>query len=338
MSSSKEDETSEDRLQALISVTLKIMRIGFIVLILLLVGGGVAYAAEDARPGQALYSVKIGINEKVASAFAVSDQAKIALNARLANRRLEEAEQVTLQSKLTTTVREQLEKNFKEHSDRVQERSADFNDRDLHATAEVIANFETSLAVHEKILAELASKTSDTAEKTEVEDLGDEVKKEGKQTADLEDSLEAKISASPDVQAAAEGRLTAAVNKINEVRRFIERVKTQMGASAVTAAEVKLTASESKIAEGKAKLAAKEYAAAFKLFSEAHQIAQEAKELAQVRLELKIDGDNDRDDELNEDKDEVEVNREVKVEDDEKDDDEKIEVNGEIKVEINMSR
>ena len=69
----------------------KFMPIFLIVTLLVSAGGGVSIAAEGALPGDGLYPVKISINEKVVAAFSVSVDAAANWEARLAERRLEEA-------------------------------------------------------------------------------------------------------------------------------------------------------------------------------------------------------------------------------------------------------
>lgn len=52
---------------------------------------GVSYAAEDALPGDSLYSIKVNVNEEARLLFAFSDEASAKWEIRRAERRLEEA-------------------------------------------------------------------------------------------------------------------------------------------------------------------------------------------------------------------------------------------------------
>lgn len=131
----------------------------FLILVILL--GGTSVAAERAVPGDVLYPVKIDINENVADFFAVSPTADANWNVHAAERRLEEAETLAAKGTLTADVKAQLEENFKRHADKVDARIAKFEaDSDFKASADVAANFEVSLKVHEDILARLAAKGS----------------------------------------------------------------------------------------------------------------------------------------------------------------------------------
>ncbi len=57
--------------------------------VVFLIGGGTAAAAEGALPGDALYAVKIYVNEEVVQALAQSPVAKAEVHASLAERRVE---------------------------------------------------------------------------------------------------------------------------------------------------------------------------------------------------------------------------------------------------------
>ncbi len=78
-------------------------------LALLLVGGGAStFAAEKAVPGDVLYPVKVGINEPVAAVFAGSGEAQARHHARLAVRRVQEAEVLRARGALTPETEEEL--------------------------------------------------------------------------------------------------------------------------------------------------------------------------------------------------------------------------------------
>ncbi len=73
-------------------------------LLLVATGGQVCFAAEAAVPGDALYPVKININETVFSALALSPEAQTDWATTQAERRLQEAEELIARSRLTPDV------------------------------------------------------------------------------------------------------------------------------------------------------------------------------------------------------------------------------------------
>ncbi len=79
------------------------MRAASIALVCVLVvgGSGVSYAAAKALPGETLYSVKININENIEETFATTPKAKLAVQSEHIQRRLDEAQELRKEQKLS---------------------------------------------------------------------------------------------------------------------------------------------------------------------------------------------------------------------------------------------
>lgn len=135
-------------------------------LLLLVVGGGTSYAAEAALPGDALYAVKVGINEKVAGALAVSPEAHVRFDAQLAERRLQEAEVLAASGRFSAQDREQLEFHLNVTT-------ADFNsylvalatssESGAIAAANAQSDMEATFTAHAQVLAAISSAIPDTS-------------------------------------------------------------------------------------------------------------------------------------------------------------------------------
>lgn len=262
--------------------------------IALLLSGGASFAAQKALPGDALYPIKVGINENVMSWLTLSNEAKANFDAELATRRLEEAEKLAAKSRLTADVRTQIETNFKEHSDSVQARIKNFDDPEKGA--ELSAQFETSLKAHQKILLDIGnSKGGDTGD--EIKPLSVQIKSETDDISGERDSQEEKVVSqnTPDVKAAAEGKLNAAENKIAEVKKFIDEQSGKLGSSATVQANARIKVADDLVIQGKAKLDAGAYGEAFSLFQKAKDAAQSAKILVEAKEELEDDNEDDGD-------------------------------------------
>lgn len=133
------------------------MAIGLI--IALLVSGGTAFASQDALPGDILYPVKVKIVEEVRGWVSLSASSKGSWETERANRRLEEIEQLSDESRLDEDVRERIEANFQAHADKVEVKIELLRSRaDFKAAADVAAKLETSLRAHEAILLRLNAK------------------------------------------------------------------------------------------------------------------------------------------------------------------------------------
>lgn len=89
----------------------------FATLILVAGSGTATFAAEKAAPGDPLYAVKVHVNEPVLAAFAGSDEAQARLHAKLAVRRVEEAEILQKRGTLTDAVADDLSNRFSQEAD-----------------------------------------------------------------------------------------------------------------------------------------------------------------------------------------------------------------------------
>ena len=140
-------------------------RTGLVALLLVLVTGvGTSYSAENSLPGDTLYPVKINVNEKIEGSLATSPQAKVQLDAVIANRRLVEAEKLASEGKLTTengaTVQTQLAVATT-HFDEDVAALASTTDESASSTTitRTQSDLDYSLSAHADTLAAIASST-----------------------------------------------------------------------------------------------------------------------------------------------------------------------------------
>lgn len=136
---------------------LKLKPMSFIasLLIVSLFGGGTAFAAEGAVPGDILYPIKTDITENVRGAFALDNEAQATFEAWRAERRLNEAAKLVQKGSLSADAKEKIETKFSEHSDRVEDRLVKIAEKNPALAAELSARFEASLHAHEAILENL---------------------------------------------------------------------------------------------------------------------------------------------------------------------------------------
>ena len=265
----------------------KNMAIGLI--IALLFSGGISFAAENALPGDILYPVKIGINEEVRSALTFDSEAKAHWSSRVVERRLEEAEELIAQGGLSADAREKIETNFEKHAENVREIVAQFEtEKNLKAASDIESNFEVSLRAHENILNHIAESKADSG--TEMRPIIERVRTNIAESTGSRMRLEANVEArtNGEFKAAAEGKLTAAENKIAEVKRFIEQSKNSVEAETAAEAESELNFAESAIMEGRTKIETEAYGEAFVLFQKALRIAQNAKLIMRAEKAFEI--------------------------------------------------
>ncbi len=128
------------------------------IILALLLSGSASYAAEGSMPGDLLYPVKVGINEKVGSALAVSAESKAALEAKFAERRLSEAANLAVENKLTADNSAKLSNDFAGHADSAVAETRKLEKQDASAAIGFASNFESNLVAHEALLAGVNTK------------------------------------------------------------------------------------------------------------------------------------------------------------------------------------
>lgn len=83
--------------------------------LVVLTGGGMSYAAEQALPGDLLYPVKVSVNEEVRRVFHHSEDARVAYDIRRANSRLSEVEQLALRGEISQAAWSDISENLDAH-------------------------------------------------------------------------------------------------------------------------------------------------------------------------------------------------------------------------------
>lgn len=256
----------------------------------LVVGGSISFAAEGALPGDLLYPVKVSVNESVRGAIAISSEAKTEWNSELIERRLQEAEELANEGKLDEDTRSEIESNIETHFADIETRISAEGDNDR--AAEVSSRLETALRGHEQILLEiskgggkgesitLAAKVAASLEDvSEAEALAQTLR--SKAEAISKTRTEAEISVSSRVNGqmkkSAENSLRSAEKRISEARKLLKKNKATLNAEISAQIEAQMQAAEESITEGKTRVEAEASGEAFVLFQEAQRLADEAR-------------------------------------------------------------
>jgi hypothetical protein len=263
-----------------INIKPKFMTIA-IIIALLLGGGGASFAAENALPGDVLYPVKIHVNENIQELTAVSNEAEARVQAKIAERRLREAEKLAIKGKLDSKISAELNADFKEHSEKAKGSRIKAKEGNRTETdSSINSDTEITLGIHERLLEDIGETKPEMKEF--IGDILKSVQAQVKETGDERTEIETKAfnGAGSDEKSAADGALKAAQNKIDEVKKFIEARKEKLSASVQLEFDARLKAANAAVAEGKVKTEAGAYADAFILFKKAAREAQTAKLIA----------------------------------------------------------
>lgn len=134
--------------------------ISILALVLILaIGGGVSAQAQLALPGDPLYPVKIGFNEKVLQILTFSDTAKVNLNIRLAELRLKEAEKLMAKGKITPEMQAKINNNFNAKTEAISKIIEKLNNAKMYKAAEKASSaLEASLKAHPGVLEKIQEK------------------------------------------------------------------------------------------------------------------------------------------------------------------------------------
>ena len=125
------------------------------VLLVVFVGAGTAAAAQGSLPGDLLYPVKLSINETVEVALATTPVARAEVSAKVALRRVEEAETLAAKGTLTAETGQALAQSFETHAENAEASAQEVEAEDPAQALALRTTLESSLSAHSAILAAL---------------------------------------------------------------------------------------------------------------------------------------------------------------------------------------
>lgn len=262
-----------------------------LIVLVALVSSGTAAAAGLSLPGDFLYPLKVAVNEPLRAALTLTAEGKARWQARLVERRLEEAERLLAAGRLNAKAEADLANRLKVHARQAAKQQTRLRSSGQAAvTADVSAELEATLQAHRQVIGRLHAQQGAAAGTAAPEPASFDAALDAvlNDAAAVRTEAEAELRASPNVRAAAEGRLKATAHKIEEVEQFLERKGPRARRGATAAAEAKLDAAKLILGEGKAELEAGGFDDAFAAFQQAHRAALEAKALLQHNLEVDV--------------------------------------------------
>lgn len=285
-------------------------------LIVVILGGGVSFAAENTLPGDLLYPVKVNVNEEVLGSLTFGVKAKTEWEANLATRRLEEAEQLTVSGKMNEEIQASIEARFEEHSKKVNEGIDQVeSESDITEAAEINSKFEMLLSAHEKILRKLGDEASADVQ-SRSRGVEGKVKERLRVASSRRSGFDKDIASSDGevqdqnkLKDASTEKINTAQNAATSLEKFIESNNEKIGTEVRNVSENKIKSAHNLILEANDKINTFSYGEAFNLAQNAIRIVNKARVLIIASMELKLDGrlvDNSNDDNDENDVGEVE--------------------------------
>ncbi len=134
----------------------KILASAFMIVLLISATGGTSAVAKYSLPGDVLYPIKINVNEKLETFTALTPEAKANVEATHLDERLSEAEILSTQNKLDSTIlsriKNQFSQDLKAAMSRVKTLDASGN---KNSAKEVKIKLENSLQKHKDVVDEI---------------------------------------------------------------------------------------------------------------------------------------------------------------------------------------
>jgi hypothetical protein len=131
-------------------------------LLVLTSGIGTSIAAQRTLPGDALYAVKINVNERVATALAFTSTSQAMVHAQLAERRLTEVTALAVAERLTPETRATLVDNFKTHVAEADSATQSIKDAgDSQASAVAQSDLDSRVSAGAQVIALLDDHVND---------------------------------------------------------------------------------------------------------------------------------------------------------------------------------
>jgi hypothetical protein len=124
-------------------------------------GGGTAFAAQGALPGSPLYAVKVKVVEPAQLALASGPAQKAAVNAQIAQTRVEEAEALAQRGALDAATTQALALNFEAHAASAEALAEETSASDPVAAVQVKAQLGASASAGGEVLAALGGQSAD---------------------------------------------------------------------------------------------------------------------------------------------------------------------------------
>ena len=129
--------------------------------LMVVLGTGTVYAAGGALPGDTLYAVKVSVTEPMREVLAFSQTAKADFHTNVVQERLEEAETLVSQGRLTESTTKALEENLNKHVAAAQTITKTLAEGDPDTAADMATALDSSLSAHGAILARLGDDSED---------------------------------------------------------------------------------------------------------------------------------------------------------------------------------
>lgn len=246
------------------------------------VGGGTAFASEGALPGDALYGVKVSVVEPIQGALAVSSTAKAKWSVHITDKRLNEAQKLSREKKLSASTQRALAKRFSVAASNAARQVNELASSMPESAVAVAIDLDTTLTSHRAAIQALAD--GGVGEPGPVlAALVEEVEVASSMAAEtLAEGMPPSVAVDTSLEVAegvARIQLFAAHKSNDDAKDALKVARSIHNATTTEAASASIDRVDAKIEKGKQQFKRKEYADAAELFARARSIARDSEHL-----------------------------------------------------------
>lgn len=243
-----------------------------LIAVLFISSTGVSFAAESALPGDVLYGIKVGINEPIRGALAVSNAAHAEWAMQVAGERVKEVAALAADGRLTAATEDEARQSFEAHADIALASITKQTMSSADVGAETALKLEARLAEYGRVLSEVGS-----AKGVDVSSLASAVEERQSLAASERDRAQTLAFADdgPHVAVAASRMGEAAESGLSKSTKLAARAGISLDASSASIVSEQLTSAGNTIQNGKKLLAENAAPQAFDAFRSALSAAEQ---------------------------------------------------------------
>lgn len=284
-----------------------------IIALILALSGGTSAVAEKALPGDALYPVKISLNEPIVGLFSVSKEAKTTWQERLTERRLQEVDKLVAKGDFDQEKRNELESRLNNQIEKFTSSVNELSKKEGASSSELAVRLEAALMAHQDVLKKISEdKNVATSTREQIVTILSSLKNNEGVVRDHREKIDSKlgkdISKSDEennkastTKESALGKQGAAENVLDSAKRTYLRVKADLSAETIVEVDKLFAEANTVLLEGKAKIVTGEFADARDKFHKVIKLANEGRVTA-LKNAIRNDIEDDMDEREDKDK------------------------------------
>lgn len=264
-----------------------------IALVVLLGGVGTVAAAENSLPGSPLYPVKVHVNENVRGAFAVTANQQVRWDARVIERRIAEAVELSARGELNAEIEAELQAEVDERTERMEENFIKLESRgEIQTRNEVAAELDGVLKTYSGVSTDVGAAINLDVE----EKLLPLLKLKGEVQGNEESQIEAKYKNEEEVSGKANteirSKIETEVNSLKAIRDELNSTSSEISADLKVRADASLNSSAKVVEAAQTSLRTQFDSELSQLVNTLVTLRAEVKSLLDIKTKLDVKVDN----------------------------------------------